>query len=1231
MAKLRTLHISDLHFGRASSNKPEDIAILILEAIETHNKENIDCVIITGDLFDGRPDKSIDKEQFTVDFLRKLEQELKLSSENFIIIPGNHDLKRVSKDPDFSEYKRVLERFYNQDYYKENFNDKYLFTTKVYPDKKVAIVGLNSCMVETSQLDDGEIKWINDLKTLDKNQKDEIITSFLKKKEEEWDDYGIISKEQLRNAFKKLAEKIENIEDYSIVACFHHHFYPFPEIYSKYGDSSIIRNFTDVIEKFQKENVKIVLHGHKHMPIIGPVTNHNYLSNPNSIFYVFSAGSLSHKDETQRSFEIIDIFSPDSDRISDVFRFNYKLDSLQGLETFRIPPKNDNTQHSIAELYNLFRVEYPEEFKLYWNDIYEKDDISSNNRIEDIIKNISSAISPFEELIKNLRDSPIGFQLILYSVHYRINYLNKQHNKGKNNFITILKNYLNVLFEDKDYLGHIYKLLEANRAKNFIIEYERLCADFSKYKKYTAYVTVTLFLVDLYSVFSKYGELYYKNERINANIKLNEETFHPNIPISTFRLESNIDRRSISIHFKCSDPTIHKIAVLIIKDFEKRITKIEDSFGVLGLKLYYVFPKVERNNYDLDNLNFEAYIPKLLPLLTGDNLYKRKEVFIRELIQNSLDAILLREDILRAKGQQLDDDLKIIKIEIGIDNNPVANKERTFIRIIDHGVGMDRFKVERYFTSIGRSFYKSEDFEELQKNENIEYKPISNFGIGFLSAFMVCKEIDVITKSYEYSEKGLKIQIPNYDGCFFINELPELKDVGTIITLYEDKQHYVWNIDNIVQYIEDTFIDFKLEIQIKNNLKGDQIKRILPFNIKRNLNVMNLFCPIEEDKVLPMPIDAVIQGNHINQCSYGVLLTINERNDGSSKGEIFYLNSGIALTESNDDTLDFELPNNVNLYCNLPASLIELDVARETIRRFKGNNISKRRIYECFLLQNNELVNQASNYTPKASLSIYNDLYRFLVLNLNKRTELYDDISRFHLKITRQKDKQFTLSIDNNEKGLGFVYSENNNLIDLILTIFESLSISPVLNESSIFYEFEDMIPYRQMINIIQDPWKNEEKRYDMRFFKEIFSTDKKLDLDLLRRLSYYFSRTYRARAYSKNSQTIREESSIVLLHLGQMVERLSRLYHGEKYDIVDIESENEYEYILKYITLAASFNIIEKYQQNSKDRDRPENIVISVKELHMIAYNILTLFYEILSDRMNVDEAQNFHINIRI
>jgi hypothetical protein len=264
------------------------------------------------------------------------------------------------------------------------------------------------------------------------------------------------------------------------------------------------------------------------------------------------------------------------------------------------------------------------------------------------------------------------------------------------------------------------------------------------------------------------------------------------------------------VHFRCKDPTIHKISVLIIKDFEKRLDKFEESLKVLRLKIYYLIPKIEKSSYDLENFSFEAYIPKLLPLLTGDNLYSRKEVFIRELIQNSLDAILLREKLDSREFN------KVIRIELGKEENSSNEKPRKYLRIIDEGIGMDIFKIERYFTSIGRSFYISEEFTELQRMKNIKYEPISNFGIGFLSAFMVCKEINVVTKSYDNDEIALEIQIPNYDGCFFINKIDgNNANTGTSITLYEDDRMKL-NFDEIKNYIKDTFLDFQLEHQGPN-------------------------------------------------------------------------------------------------------------------------------------------------------------------------------------------------------------------------------------------------------------------------------------------------------------------------------------------------------------------------------------------------------------------------------
>ncbi len=904
MASLSILHLSDIHIGNNIYNKSDDIAIPIIEALEDHGKK-IDCVVITGDIFDGKINNLNDRKKVALELLNYLKKELSLSVSDFIIIPGNHDLKRTKTTANFNDYNALLKSFYGKTIYDKFIDNEFLFTTRIFDDKKVAIVGLNSCMIESCKLEKKDTDWMKELTSINTSMKKEILTVLENKKRNEWDDYGFISKKQLRESFKHLEDQIEDISDYTIVACFHHHFYPFPEIYSQYGDSSIIRNFTDVIEKFQQKDVKIVLHGHKHLPIIRPVTNQKYLSNPESIFYVFSAGSIGKKGVVNRSFQQIDVFSPDQNRKADVCRFNYKLEELQAPEIFRIPPQKKYEQNAYVELLSILKEEYYDEYKQYKTEIDECDNISQQFRIDEIIKNISKTITQFDSIKKELKSSVAKIQVLLLTIHYRVNYLNIKANNDKSHkkFLDTLKTQYSLIFKDELYENLVVRLLESNRNSHFEKMYDELISKHPRYKDFTAYLTLAVFFTDLYLTFSRYGELYYTEEKIkhNVNIKLEDNTFHESIPISTIKITSNVDRRLATIHFKCKNPTVHKIAVLIVQDFEKRINKIEDSFKQLGLKIYYIIPKIEKDNYDLDNFNFEAYIPTLLPLLTGDNLYKKKEVFIRELIQNSLDAILLREDILLKKGHALNDTQKEIKIIIGKSKNPQTGRDRKHIKIIDHGIGMDTFKIERYFTSIGRSFYVSDEFDELQKNEDINYKPVSNFGIGFLSAFMVCKEIEVMTKSYDNEEYGLEIHIPNYDGCFFIKkDVDKNLETGTTIILYEDNRNYI-SPDRIIKYIKDTFIDFQLVIRIENEIKKKE-DIIEAFSLRKERGI-TLFCPIENDNLKEISwLNEIKNGSYLDKYNYGIMLEftpqhIQQKRSRKRIKHNNFLNSGILLSD----------------------------------------------------------------------------------------------------------------------------------------------------------------------------------------------------------------------------------------------------------------------------------------------------------------------------------------------
>ncbi len=1015
MGKLKLLHISDLHIGNFVYSNVSDLAISLVEAMEEHDKK-VDYVVVTGDIFDGLSKTKKQDMQDALAFFETLHKELNRNCANnlertdFFFVPGNHDQIRIKPEEGgdtLQRFREFLNAFYPNNYFEEQYDQEHLFTIKVFEDKKVALIGLNSCMIETQPLLDDRTKQKLDKKArqvldavplsegVDKEAiKQQIIEKLCA--EEKWDDYGEISKSQLRAAFSQLKQALKAPEEYTLVACFHHHFYPFPEIYDKYGDSSLIRNFSNVIDTLLRNKVKVVLHGHKHLPIIRPVTNQKYLTDSNAMLYVFSAGSAGKKDVTNRSFQIVEVHSPDHQKIAEVHRFNYKQETLDKLESFCFPPKRKYEKNDYVLLLEMLQEEFYEESKNY-QEIYELDNVAQGFKIDQIIQNISQTITLFDAVKKDLKNSSQYVLTLLLSIHYRINALNLHHSSQKTSqtIIDKLQQALHELIGLPTYEPKLFQLLASSTNKEFEENYGHIEKNASSQeKRLTAYSTIAVFFTDLYLTLSQYGEFYYKQEKLNANIKLEDDTFHSNIPVTTIQISSDVERRSSLVQFKCKNPTVHKIAVLIVKEFEKKINKIEDSFKLLDLKIYYLNAKIEKNNYDLENFNFEAYIPTLLPLLTGDNLYKQKEVFIRELLQNSLDAILLREKVDKANAGEID---KTIRITYGEEQNPKDGKWRKFLKIADQGVGMDEFRIERYFTSVGRSFYVSDEFEELQKNEDIEYRPISNFGIGFLSAFMVSKEIKVETRSYD-KDTGLKIEIPNFDGCFFITQ-EEHYSVGTTITLYEDERKLL-DFDKIVIYIKRTILDFSLDIKIEDTINN--VSEIWKAHHIRQKNSLTLFLPLTDHGIKEISWKSDIKTRKfIDKYPFGLLIDFPIHPSGQDEPEVF-LNSGIRLSSASRRF--FRYPYSTKYY-NFPSSYLELDVAREQILQFKNKYFEPEKALLILAAQAEELIEDTKENKSELPLVALDNIYRFFAQNDLDQTALL-----------RLKSKLFALSINSGDK-----------------------------------------------------------------------------------------------------------------------------------------------------------------------------------------------------------------------
>ena len=150
-------------------------------------------------------------------------------------------------------------------------------------------------------------------------------------------------------------------------------------------------------------------------------------------------------------------------------------------------------------------------------------------------------------------------------------------------------------------------------------------------------------------------------------------------------------------------------------------------------------------------------------------LYSDHEIFLRELISNSVDAT----QKLKALSSMGD-----VKGELGdLTIRVSADKEAKTLTVTDRGIGMTADEVERYINQI--AFSSAEEFMEKYKNQAI----IGHFGLGFYSAFMVADKVEIFTRSYKEGAKTVHWSCegsPEYE----MEETAEQRDRGTTIVLH---------------------------------------------------------------------------------------------------------------------------------------------------------------------------------------------------------------------------------------------------------------------------------------------------------------------------------------------------------------------------------------------------------------------------------------------------------------
>jgi hypothetical protein len=149
------------------------------------------------------------------------------------------------------------------------------------------------------------------------------------------------------------------------------------------------------------------------------------------------------------------------------------------------------------------------------------------------------------------------------------------------------------------------------------------------------------------------------------------------------------------------------------------------------------------NGYKYGEHRFTLDREQVLQLFMGENLYENPFTFVRELLQNAIDAARHREFFERSRGD-VDFTAPPIKVDDWTDRDGYR-----WVRFDDSGMGMTEEIILDYFLKVGRSYYQSATFKaELLRyaERGTDFQPISRFGIGILSCFIVGDRVEVSTR-----------------------------------------------------------------------------------------------------------------------------------------------------------------------------------------------------------------------------------------------------------------------------------------------------------------------------------------------------------------------------------------------------------------------------------------------------------------------------------------------------
>ncbi|RTZ40612.1 molecular chaperone HtpG [Candidimonas sp. SYP-B2681] len=221
-----------------------------------------------------------------------------------------------------------------------------------------------------------------------------------------------------------------------------------------------------------------------------------------------------------------------------------------------------------------------------------------------------------------------------------------------------------------------------------------------------------------------------------------------------------------------------------------------------------------------ETLGFQAEVKQLLHLMIH-SMYSNKDIFLRELVSNASDACdkLRFEAIDHPEMLEGDGELRI-RVEY--------DKDQRTITISDNGIGMSREDAVSHLGTIARSGTK-EFFSHLTGDNQKDAQLIGQFGVGFYSAFIVAKKVQVLSRRAGVDATEAVMWESEGEGDFRVAPV-EKADRGTSVTLYlrDDEDEYLngWKLREILRHYSD-HISLPIQMQKEewDSEKAEQVKK----------------------------------------------------------------------------------------------------------------------------------------------------------------------------------------------------------------------------------------------------------------------------------------------------------------------------------------------------------------------------------------------------------------------